>query len=372
MKKLLLTLTLAFCFIMPAVFAGCDFGGGNSSKYSNDNLSPVATETMNEDVNVEEGKDYYSANDICPWFECSGYFGKAEYFYIDEQNLNKRVYDNMYFYKKDYLYMLSDNMRDWYAALSDNHDTTYVEEERENGEEVYIRFKQDGIYTIKFDVETHKLDVIFKAEIVTPKYYTIKGCDFYNGADKTFTRMQQSTTNPDELYLNNVEVNMNKGVSFCSHIIHMDSFKVTIDPSTTTNIANIVGDRDDYVTCAITGKVNIYLNKKTYVVRMEIVDKENTQYYLWVADEKITLQQDATHPYIFSYEFTSTGYSDCYICQNYYNKQVFKYTNLTFIESEDLEKAANYDLYYCTKFGVNKVIINLDTLTVSVQHISDL
>lgn len=366
MKKLsrLLFLPLAI-----ATLSGCDLfpSGGGGGTYSNENLTEANRSEIPEDFYVAEGETYYKSTDVDLWFECSGYFGANYYFHIDEENPNKRVYEGMYFYEGDYIYMLSHNMKNWHALLSDGHETGNVEVELAEGQEYHINFKNDGVYTIKFDVETTKLDVIRTADVETPKFYTIKGCDISCTAlDDKFVTMSQNDTNPDEFVYRNFPMNHAKGMIFCSAVTHTSWFKVTIDEDSAFSLAQITGKRSNYVQGCVDGPVDIYINKKTYVVRMELSTPNENTFYCQTTSTTVNeaMEVDSVHPYIFRYEMVVTGYRDWWI-EDFRNCHYDKFP-MTFIESETLAVTDNGSAY-CPVTGIVRVTADVWHRTVSAE-----
>ncbi len=306
----LMAISLSGCGLLPG-------GGGDGGS-----MKPVDSSALPSEIEPEEGEEYYKADDISLWLECSGYYTSMSYFYLDEENPNQRVYDNLYFYEKDYFFCMSKNMKDWYAKLSDNHDTTYVEEELAEGEEYHIDIKADGIYTVKFDMETKRFDVIYKAEIVTPKFYEIKKCQVLSNSK--YTQMEANPANPDELQVKNIELNHAKGITFYQT---PNRFRVTIDPASTGVVSIIGKTRDDYISVNIDGAANLYLNRKTYVARAELVDPDQTTFkFTTLNDAKDALiVQEPAHPYLFTYDLVVENAYTAIDDLSFYDFHVNKY-----------------------------------------------
>lgn len=262
MKKILLIFALIITFSL----SSCDLFT-TSNKYNNDNLSEV---TPNEDklFVVDDSLNYYESNDITLWAEINGHYISLDYFTLDSNNNNIRVYDNIYLYTDDYFYMISNDNVDWFADLKE--ETQYAAKELAEGEDYSIIIKRDGIYKIEFDLETKKFNVVFKEEIESAKYIKINGCEicqFIN--DKaTYTKMIANPNNNDELMLLNYEINNGKSIYFYS-IIHTSNYKIFINDDTLNIIAKYANKKRQGANILVDGPINIYLNTKTYAVRIE-------------------------------------------------------------------------------------------------------
>ena len=198
----LLTLTCA----LP--LSACGGGTGDSSPRDyNADVQTVAPENITlEHFVAEENTTYYTSEGLSLWMEVNGEFLEVNYFSLDG---SKRVYDNLYLYKDDYFFMLTGNNTDMYATLSDSSDSEYAEEEFAEGEEYAINIIKAGIYTVVFDTETLKFDLVYKSEITTPVYYTIKNCSIYTVAT-SWVEMSVNPNNADEFMIRNFNVEANK------------------------------------------------------------------------------------------------------------------------------------------------------------------
>ena len=200
--------------------------------------------------------------------EVNGYYTVIKYFTLDESNSDLRVYDNMYFYKDDYFFFLSNDMRDWYADIDENQ---YVEKELAEGEDYHINFLSDGVYRITFDIKTKKCDVIFLKEIETPKYFTIQNCEirrFINSREMVHVRMDVNPDNEKELMYKNYPSEIGYFLYFVS-VSHVSTYKITIDESSYNVTVKYGNSKRTNFKTLVSVSLNIFLNTETYVVRVE-------------------------------------------------------------------------------------------------------
>ncbi len=280
-----------------------------------------------------------------------------DYFSIEG---DKRVYDNLYLYVDDYFYIITDDYKDLYASLGDTTDLEYAEEEKEQGEDIQINVKKAGIYKLTFDVKTLKFDMEYKAEITTPVYYTIKNCSIYSLAT-SWVEMSVNPLNEDEFVINNFSVTAGKDISFYNNI-HISNYKVTLDDNTNNKYGSA---RKAFVTINVGGNYDIYINRKTYVVRLELLNPETASYscVYYDGNDFITLQPyEMDVPYVFRHRITVDT----------------KYTNVPDFHTENYR---TYDLTivpsnllvgrYIKEVGEYELTINLKTFEISVVKLPE-
>ncbi|MBQ8197704.1 MAG: hypothetical protein IJZ73_06595 [Clostridia bacterium] len=246
---------------------------------------------------VEEDTTYYTSPGFSLMMEVNGLFREMDYFSLDG---NKRVYDNLYLYKKDYFFMITDDYKDIYASLGDTNDLQYGEEEKESGYDIQINVKKSGIYKLIFDTDTLKFDMVYKDEITTPVYYTMPNCTILGGESLTWTDLQVNPNNPDEFYIENYYIPVNTSIAFLPNS-HVSFYKVTLDET--------CNDKLGYwnypsVIVNVGGNYNVYVNKKTYVVRLELLNPETADYtctYYANKDLQPLTAYDQSMPYLFTY-----------------------------------------------------------------------
>lgn len=259
-------------FIILLLLTGCNIFNQNNSenKYNNNNLnasSPVQGEDL---FIVDNTKTYYQSNDLNLNVEINGFYTIIKYFTIDETDKNIRIYDNIYLYENDYFYMLSEDLKDWYADLSENVSDIYAVKEIEEGEDYSILIKKEGIYRIIFDLETKQFDLIYLDEIKEAKYIKIKNCEVCQFIDKkaNYTKMETNPNNSKELMLLNYTVNNNTTLYFFN-LIHVSNYKIHLNAESLNTIAKYANRKRQGITLLIDGSINIYLNTETYEVRIE-------------------------------------------------------------------------------------------------------
>lgn len=327
----------------------------------NADVQAVAPENITlEHFVAEENTTYYTSEGLSLWMEVNGEFLEVNYFSLDG---SKRVYDNLYLYKDDYFFMLTGNNTDMYATLSDSSDSEYAEEEFAEGEEYAINIIKAGIYTVVFDTETLKFDLVYKSEITTPVYYTIKNCSIYTVAT-SWVEMSVNPNNADEFMIRNFNVEANKLISFYSNT-HVSNYKVTLDESANNKLASA---RKTFVMTNVGGTYNIYINRKTYVVRLELTNPDTATYSCVYYDgvDWSTLQPaDEDVPYIFHYQFVADV--DITALPKFHTES-YKTYDLTAVDPENVLTSSGK---YFKKAGTYNVIINLKTFEITVQKLPE-
>lgn len=327
MKKKILNYLLIFaCIIACGIFtSGClDMFGGGEINNSYDLVS-----TTPNDERAEDGKEYYTSKKLNLVTEINGSFKVGREFTLDENDENRRVYDDIYFYEDDFFKMDVSNSSKIYYELENEDDLEYVAINEDYGR-IVIKKGKSGIYKLVFDITTFKFDIEYKSEIITPVYETIISCDIYTVA----TSWQQMTKNPenqDEFVIQNFQIARNKNVTFFSHNIHTSNYKVTLDSNCKGHFAYQTKERSVDVKAMIGGIYNVYLNSNTYVVRFELTNPETADYCLQVVTNSVTnIEQDAEHPYIFTCDYTAKRYMDL----PSFRDQAYNEYNLSELSSE--------------------------------------
>ena len=364
MKKKFLFFVLTLLVVISGIsLVGCDMGTGDAEipDYNAD-IQVVAPENIDiEHFVLNEDETYYTSSGLSLWMEVNGAFLEMNYFSLDG---GKRIYDNLYLYEDDYFYMLSDDMRGWYASLSDSSDSEYAEEELAEGEEYAINIIKEGIYTVVFDTETLKFDLVYKSEITTPVYYTIKNCSIYS-AETSWVEMIVNPNNADEFVINNYSVGAGKAISFFSNI-HTSNYKVTLEESANNKLAS-AGKTS--VTVNVGGNYNIYINRKTYVVRMELINSNTATYGCVYYDgaDFITLQPYETGtPYVFHHQITADKYDSL---PDFHSANYRTY-DLAVVDTTGV-LMGNGNNYYFKNAGTYNLIINLKTFEITVEKLPE-
>lgn len=363
--KLLNFITTLFVITIGIVFIGCNIGTNNPnvSDYNAD-IQVVAPENIDvANFVIEDGKTYYTSPGMSLWMEVNGEFMEMDYFYIEG---DKRVYDNLYFYVDDYFYMLTDDLKDLYASLSESTNLEYVEEEKQSGEDIQINIKKSGIYKLTFDVKTLKFDLEYKAEIQTPVYYPIKNCSIYSIAT-SWVEMSINPENSDEFVIKDYKIDAGKMISFYSNI-HISNYKVTLEESINNNLATV---RKTDVTVNIGGYYNVYINKNTYVVRLELTNPDTAEYSCIYYDGTNFINLEPYNedvPYIFHQRIEVTT--------NYttdlpdFHSAGYRTYDLAVVDANDVLMGSGSN-YYFKKIGTYNLIINLKTFEISVEVIPE-
>lgn len=364
MKKKFLFFLLTLLVVISGTFlVGCDMGTGEPKipDYNADIQVVVPENIDTEHFVPNEDETYYTSSRLSLWMEVNGEFLKVNYFSLDG---SRRVYDNLYLYEDDYFYMLSDDMRGWYATLSDSDDSEYAEEELAEGEEYSINIIKEGIYTVIFDTETLKFDLVYKSEITMPVYYTIKNCSIYSVAT-SWVEMSVNPANADEFVINNFNVTAGKIISFYNNL-HTSNYKVTLEDSANNKLASSIKTN---VTVNVGGNYNIYINRKTYVVRMELINPDTATYGCVYYDgtEFITLQPYETDvPYIFHYQITVDKYDNL---PDFHSANYRTY-DLIVVDTTNVLMGSGSNHYFKNK-GTYNLIINLKTFEITVESLPE-
>lgn len=355
---------LAMLTITVGTFSGCvQTGTGGAPQIPNYNadIQTVAPEDITtEHFVAEENTTYYTSQGLSLMMEVNGAFLEMEYFSLDG---DKRVYDNLHFYEDDYFYMITDDYKDLYASLGDSADLEYAEEEKQSGEDIQINVKKSGIYKLTFDTSTLKFDMEFKAEIQTPVYYTIKKCQIYSVATK-WVDMGGNSANEDEFVINNFYIGVNQFISF-QDTTHTSLYKVSLDENCNEKYGSY---RYPSVVINVGGNYNIYINKKTYVVRLELLNPDTAIYSCVYYDgaDFITLQPcENDIPYIFRHRLTITTANDTKVPQ--FHTEKYRTYDLTVMDTAGVLTRTNKGNYYFRKTGTYDLTVNLKTFELSVE-----
>ena len=365
MKKKLLSFILAICLIIPCafIFTACisnSFGLPQQKNYNADIQEILPEHIEDEHFKPEEDTTYYTSAGFILSISIRGHFMIMDYFSLDG---NKRVYNNIYLYEDDYFYMVTDDYKDLYASIADVNDREYVVEEKESGEDIQLNVIKEGIYNIVFDTDTLKFDMVYLSEITTPRYYTIKNCDIYSVAT-SWKEMTKNPNNQDEFYISNFYIASGKSISFYSHI-HISNFVPTLDQDS-QRMASV---RKTDVRIFIGGNYDVFINSKTYEVRLELKNPETADYscVYYDGNDFISLElENNAVPYIFTYQITAnTPYNPLESgntkLHTLYSENYGEY-KLTIINSPDINA-----YHYCKKAGTYKVTVNLMTFELTAE-----
>ena len=339
---------------------GCNAPSDPAKPNYNADVQVVAPQNITaEHFVAEEGTTYYTSPGFSLWMEVNGAFLKMDYFSLEG---NKRVYDNLYFYVGDYFYIVDDDYEDLYASLGDSSDVEFAEEEKEQGYDIQINVKKEGIYKLIFDVDTLKFDMEYKAAIETPRYYSIKNCQLYTPTTQ-WVSMDVNPANADEFVLHNFSIPVNESLSF-QNPSHTSLYKVTLDEPCDGRYGSYA---HPILTVNVGGNYNVYVNAKTYVVRLELLNPETATYSLvhYNGTDFITLEPyDTSVPYVFHHRIVvDTNYTTS--LPNFYTEKYRTY-RLTVMDTADLLISGSKNHYF-KNVGTYDLIINLKTFEITAE-----
>lgn len=362
MKKRVLCGILALSTLLGGIaLVGCGAGAGNAVKPDyNADIEVVQPENIDmEHFVADEGETYYTSSGLQLCMEVNGAYLIMNYFSLDG---NKRVYDNLYFYEDDYFYMITGNYRDIYASLGDSADTEYAEEEREQGEDIQVNVKKSGIYKLVFDLDTLKFDMEYKAEIETPVYYTIKKCQIYSVASE-YVEMSVNPDNEDEFVVRNFHIDAGKYIYFQDHT-HVSLYKVSVDESCNNKYGSYTYPN---LAVGIGGDYNVYINAKTYVVRLELLNPDTATYSCVYYDgnefNELT-PYNADVPYIFRQRLVVTTRWTTSVPK--FHTANYRTYDLTVVDTTDVLMGSGKN-YYFKEPGEYELTINLKTFEITAE-----
>ena len=264
MKKRIIGLAL-----LGIVLSGCGGSGGGFSP-SGDKEGKLKP--------VEGQEGYYTHTKLSFVAEIMGSYKSNRPFQIDEDNENLWIWDDLYLYEKDYFQLIENDSPNIYYVVNDD-DLEYVAIDTDEPYAV-IREGKAGIYKIIFDTSTKIFDMEYKAEITTPVYEKMDGCDVYS-LKSGFKQMVPNPNNKEELMIADFITQTGHSVSFYNHgRAHLSNYRVFLDKDVVGKYADAMEDGDKAIMFGIGGKYNIYVNPTTYAVRIELVDVDGADYTL--------------------------------------------------------------------------------------------
>ncbi|MBQ9791204.1 MAG: hypothetical protein IJW28_01325 [Clostridia bacterium] len=362
MKKIFMYIVTSILLLLSTTtMTGCSMPDDPPIKDYNADIQVILPENIADELfEPQEDTTYYTSPGFSLSISIRGHFMIMDHFSLDG---DKRVYENIYLYEDDYFYMVTDDYVDLFASIGDSSDSEYVEEEKASGEDLQINVIKEGIYNIIFDTKTLKFDMVFLNEITTPRYYTIQNCDIYSVAT-SWTVMSKNPDNQNEFYISNYHIDSGKSISFFSHI-HTSNFIPTLDQDS-QRMANV---RKTDVRIFIGGDYDVFINAKTYEVRLELKNPETADYscVYYDGDDFIPLELvDNNVPYIFTYQITAdTPYNPLTSgntkLHTLYSENYGEY-KLTIINSPDINA-----YHYCKEKGTYKVTVNLKTFELTAE-----
>ena len=373
------------CLLLIGIICCALVGCGEPSNRINGIYVPKIDNSKDlQEYTVEDNQDNetsYVSDYIHFVREVKGYYQVNIPFTIDSSNGNLRIYDNMYFYEGDYFFLISKDYKYIWATLKDET-TEYLSVEREQGEDIQVNVKKSGVYKIVLDITTMVMDFEYKSEITTPFYYPFDDCEIGTLVDGKvkYDALVTNEANTDELVIRNYNATAGKLYTFYEKNTHVSRYKLTVNENSKMYLQKYIqknSTSDTSLVFNVTGEYNIYVNRKTYELRVEVTDPSKLVYscMTFYNNEFITLNaKDSNTPYIFEYEYEAThdvgGYgviSDDLpsFYDVAYNKYVFT------VEESNLLGCDSKGNYYFKKTGHYKLTINLSTLTIAVEKVVD-
>ena len=307
MKKFIGSILCATVIISIALTAaGCFDNAAGSEKIFIDNGTDLIKVSGDSAENEEGGAsgDLYTSKNLNFITEINGSYRTDRPFTVDKNDEHKRIYDDLYLYEYDFFQMMSSDYRYIWAGLGDPDDAEYAETEREQEEDVQVNIKKSGIYKVVFDTDTFLFDLEYKGEITTPVYEEIDGCEIYSTATE-WVVMERSG---DEFKTENFEIEAGKLVSFFSRFSHTSNYKTTIDESSANKYIRKTGKKPSSdVYFMLGGTYDIYINAKTYVVRVEPVSIGEYAAKVYENGGFADLTNLEQAPNIFTYKYTAVS-----------------------------------------------------------------
>lgn len=358
MKKILSIIFSLILIVSTGSFVGCIFDATPPGpKDYNADIEVVKHEDIKtEHFVIDDNTTYYTSPGFALWMSVRGHYMCMDYFSLDG---DKRIYDDLYFYEDDYFLIVTEDYNDLYASLGDEDDLQYAEEEKEAGYDIQLNIIKSGVYKVIFDTKTLLFDLEFKSEIETPRYYTIKNCSIYSVATN-WVEMSVNPNNQEEFYISNFHIDTGKIISFFNYI-HTSNYVPTLEK----NSEKYAKCETRYIKLKIGGNYNVYINSKTYEVRLELVNVETADYtcVYYNGSEFVDLQlQDQDVRYVFTYQIDVD--SKFTKIPSFYSANYSKY-ELAVINSDDVRLSGGD--YYFNKIGTYKITINLKTFELMAE-----
>ena len=369
------TSLLATLFLFASVISlvGCDVfdtsdDGGDEEFPKIDNAVDLNeyTPTQDDDNEYIEGETYYTSTALDLVTEINGNYTVDRPFTLDQENENKRIYRNIYFYVGDFFQVIYyKNVKDLgslYAVMSDESDEEYAEiEYTSKGSPLQINIKEQGIYDLILDIETFGIDMVRVGDIETPVYETIKSCELYihvslNNYSYTPMVLDKAT---NEYYIQ-AEIPVKASLGFYN-ASHMGRYKMTIDSTLNHTLAWWDFVSPNSLRVHVGGTYKVYFNAKTYVARLELQNPDTASYYCqvgWNEGNELTAVSSAT-PYLFEYEFVADeSYEEL---PDFYPALGMPYA-LSVVDEDGF-----VDDTFLTEAGAYKLTVNLKEFTLTVK-----
>jgi len=340
-----------FLIIIMTFMCGCSlFNDPANENFDNNNLTAVA------------GQDGYYVDDKLSFCaEIHGSYKANRPFTLDYENDNLRIWDNVYLYERDYFQMIVNNSSSIFYSVKDE-DLEYVTIE-DRFAQATIKEGASGIYKITFDLATKIFDLDYKGAITTPVYEEMDGCDVYSLASG-FTPLVVNPNNSAEFMITNYTIAPDSLIFFHNHgDVHLSNYRVTLDENAQGKYASALETGEKSITFAVRGIYNLYVNKLTYEVRVELTNPLTASYSLQVYKNGEPTKLSAkslNEPYIFNYELTIDKLKSIPI----FISDGYLMYNLSVNETEYVDE----DNWF-TVVGTYSLEINLQYFTITVTYL---
>ena len=204
---------------------------------------------------------------------------------VDANVVGYMIYEPNYcIYPGDAFSITDDrNCLDLYLDLSDATDEQYVKKLYNT-----LWFKKAGYYRFVFDTASKTIDIMLLKETesqdkLIPKW-AIKYANAFNGGSynaKSYNLLKSNSSNEQEMCILGYTYTENQFEKYLRFVDEDESviFNITLDPScdALATVGDFIGDGVNYsergaLMLKAPGTYNIYINKDTYVVRVELVE----------------------------------------------------------------------------------------------------
>ncbi|MBR2974878.1 MAG: hypothetical protein IKC47_03955 [Clostridia bacterium] len=379
MKNKLLCLLLATAMLLSMLLlAGCDIF--NIPDDDDDQFPQIDNSvdlkeyapTPSDDVYVE-GETYYTSNAVHLVTEVNGNYTVNRPFTLDKDNVNKRIYSNVYLYEEDFVQVIYykdfNDLGKLYVVLADQTDTQYVQiRNSTDGSPLQIDVVQQGVYNLILDITTFGIDFVKVDDIQTPVYEKVASCELsihVSMDDHTYWPMTLDESTNEYFVERYIPCGASIGFGNQSRT---SRYNLTVPFEMQNTIAYYDSVNKGSLQVHVGGTYKVYFNAKTYVVRLELQNPDTATYYYqveWQQGNVLTPVGNQT-PYLFEYQFVAQGKpTDPYVdIPSFFPMLGWKYS-LTVVDPDGLTA---YDAYI-KESGTYKLTINLKDFTLTVARV---
>ena len=351
-RKMVKFAKLVLLPLMVLPLSSCDFFGGSSTSRE-EVLSSVPESELNEEEKAT-GETYYKSDLFELHTTIAGYFSYGRKFFVPKDNPDLHVYDNLYLYEGDEFFVAKNKGSsrfgipdfDYCFELEDPNDMEFVNVDIDEMDKtvgsLFIKEKKDGVYKVSFNIKTLRIDIDFLREIDTPRYDYIAHCDATVIHGQSMT-MKANPNNEDELMAEGMNIQMHSSLVFDNNLGCYT--RVWLDESLINQVRTFT--KRELLHFSVGGVYNLYLNRRTYAVRVELTNPESATYNCYYASEmtnweKVALTKRSDSNHIFE-------------LKNYTNyKDDIMYSVVNFLDYEP-EDNASYPYYLTSKTDLIRI-----------------